>query len=235
MQVLIIIPTHNEAENIEALVNEIGIRLKTKHSILIVDDNSNDGTKEKINNLQNQYNNIHIIHRQEKKGLASAYIEGLTYGLENGFDTFIEMDADFSHDPKYLSEFLVHIETNDLVIGSRYIKNGQTKNWKLTRKIISKLGCLYSQIVLNTKIKDLTGGFNCWNKSILEKIDLSTIISRGYSFQIEMKYKAHKNNAKIKEIPITFTERKKGKSKLNFNIILEALINVIKIKFNISK
>ena len=235
MQTLIIIPTYNEVENIETLVNNIYSQLKNNFSILISDDNSSDGTKTKIIHLQNKFPNIQSISQSRKMGLANAYIEGLKYGLKNGFDVFIEMDADFSHDPKYLPEFLEQIKTNDLVIGSRYIKNGQTKNWKLIRKIISKLGCIYSKLILNTPIKDLTGGYNCWNKSVLEKINLDTIISKGYAFQIEMKYKAHKHNAKIKEIPITFIDRKKGKSKLDLQIIFEAFINVLRIKFDISK
>ena len=232
MKNLIIIPTYNEKGHAYKIIKKIEEVLKnrTDYSILIVDDNSTDGTKEEIARAKKDFRNILLLEREGKLGLASAYIEGIKKGLKEGFENFIEMDADFSHDPKYLPEMLKNLEEFDLSIGSRNIKGGSVKNWGFLRNLISKGGSLYSQIILNCPIKDLTGGFNGWNKKIIEKMDLNSIISKGYSFQIEMKYKAFKNGAKYKEFPIIFEDRKIGNSKMSKKIFLEALLNVIKIR-----
>ncbi|MBQ8848509.1 MAG: polyprenol monophosphomannose synthase [Candidatus Gastranaerophilales bacterium] len=229
MNTLVIIPTYNEAENIDKIIPEIFKYANV--SILVVDDNSSDGTSEIVQNLQSQFNNLFLLNRKAKLGLASAYIDGFKYGIEKGFDSFVQMDADFSHNPIYLKDMINNLENNDVVIASRNIKGGNVVGWGFLRNFISKGGSLYSRIILNCPIMDLTGGFNGWKKDILEKINLDSIISKGYSFQIEMKYKAFKNKAKIKEFPIIFEDRKYGNSKMSKAIFLEALINIIKIRF----
>ncbi len=233
MKTLIVIPTYNEALNIEKLINTIYSTLTASDfSILIVDDSSTDGTFEKVEQLKSKYKTLLSIQRPEKLGLASAYIDGFKYGLNKGFDAFIQMDADFSHNPDYLNTMIENLNTYDVVIASRNIKGGSAPDWGLLRHIISKGGSIYSKIILNCPINDLTGGFNAWKKEVLEKINLDNIISTGYVFQIEMKYKAYKNNFKIKEFPIVFPDRKQGKSKMSKAIFFEALINVIKLRFS---
>lgn len=233
MKILIIIPTYNEKQNISSIIDKIEeLQIKEDYSILVVDDSSTDGTTEEIKAKEKEYSNVALYQRAAKSGLASAYIEGIKYGIQQGFDYFIEMDADFSHNPKYLPEMIEKLKYNDVVIGSRNIKGGKTVNWGIMRNIISKGGSLYSRLVLWCPIKDLTGGFNGWNKEIIEKINLDSIVSKGYSFQIEMKYKAYKNKAKIMEFPIVFEDRKYGASKMSKAIFFEALINILKIKFS---
>lgn len=230
MKTIIVIPTYNENLNIEKLIKEI-FSFHPEISILIVDDASIDGTIETVTNLQNEFKNIYLLKRNTKLGLASAYVEGFKYALNLGFNSFIQMDGDFSHNPKYLKEMLDYLENNDVVIASRYVKNGGTLGWGLIRKLISKGGSLYSKIVLNCPINDLTGGFNAWTKESLAKIDLDKIISKGYCFQVEMKYKAYKAGLKIKEFPIIFEDRKFGKSKMSKEIFFEAIVNIFKLKF----
>lgn len=232
MKKLIIIPTYNEVNNITPLIDEInGMDKLSDFSLLIVDDSSDDGTLDEITKLFDKYKNIYILKRKEKLGLASAYVDGFKYGLRLGFDCFIQMDADFSHNPKYLPLIFKALKSNDVVIGSRYTKGGKVENWNIIRYLVSKCGSLYAKTILRCPINDLTGGFNAWKKDIIERIKLDEIISKGYCFQIEMKYKAFKNNAKILEIPIVFKDRKFGKSKMSKTIFFEALLNVIKIKF----
>lgn len=231
MKPVIIIPTYNEIENIKLLLDKVYSVLEGRDfSILVVDDNSLDGTKEFVEEFKKSHNNFYTMHRIGKLGLASAYIEGIKYSIELGFDYFIEMDADFSHDPKYLPYILDNLEKYDCIIGSRNIKGGSVVGWGFLRNFISKGGSLYSRIILGCPIKDLTGGFNAWSKNIIEKINLDKIISKGYSFQIEMKYKAYKNGAKIHEFPITFVDRKYGVSKMSGDIFIEALLNILKIR-----
>ena len=231
MKTLIIIPTYNEKDNIDKIINEISLQSIDNLEILIVDDNSIDGTKEILNKLKSQ-NKINLIERSSKQGLASAYIEGFKYAIEHNFDFIIQMDADFSHNPKYLNEIISNLKTYDVVIASRNIKGGNTKGWSLFRNLISKWGSNYARLILNCPIKDLTGGFNGWKRETLKKINLDKIISKGYLFQVEMKYKAYKSKAKIIEIPIIFEQRKHGKSKMSLAIFFEAFFNVIKIRFD---
>ena len=232
MKPIIIIPTYNEADNIKRLISYINEVLNNvEYSILIVDDNSSDKTVEEVQSLN--FNNIHILKRAGKLGLASAYIDGIKYSIELGFDTFIQMDADFSHNPKYLPEMIEKLKNYDLVIGSRNIKGGKVEGWSFLRNFISKGGSLYSRIILRCPIHDLTGGFNGWKLDLINKINLDSIISKGYSFQIEMKYKAFLSKAKIIEIPIIFVDRKFGKSKMSKTIFFEALLNIIKLRINI--
>lgn len=234
MKTLIIIPTYNENQNISTLLDEIEKEISKfdNTSILIVDDSSTDGTIETVNKKIEHYKNIQILKRPEKLGLASAYIDGIKFGIKNDFKYFVEMDADFSHNPKYLPTILENLKENDVVIGSRNIKGGSVVGWGFLRNFISKGGSLYSRLILNCPINDLTGGFNGWSRDIIEKINLDNIISKGYSFQIEMKYKAFKNKAKILEFPIVFEDRKYGKSKMSKSIFFEAMLNIVKIKFN---
>ena len=232
MRTLVIIPTYNEADNIENLIEEVEKKIKNKDcSILVVDDSSEDGTIEKVVELKRKHENIIILKRAGKLGLATAYIDGMNFGTSKGFDSFIQMDADFSHNPDYLPTMLDKLEHHDLVIASRNIEGGSVKGWGALRNVISKGGSLYSRFILKVPIYDLTGGFNGWKLDLINKIGLDKIISRGYSFQIEMKYRAYKQGANICEFPILFEDRKKGKSKMSKAIFFEALLNIIKLKF----
>lgn len=232
MKTLIVIPTFNEELNIKNLIERILENLKGREfSILIVDDNSKDMTAKIVKDLQKSLPNLYLLERGGKYGLASAYIDGFKYGADLGYKAFIQMDADFSHNPEYLPIFFDKLQENDVVIASRNIEGGSVMGWGLLRNLISKGGSLYSRAILNCPIKDLTGGFNGWRLDILNKIGLNNIISRGYSFQIEMKYRAYKAGATILEFPIVFEDRKFGKSKMSKRIFFEAFLNVIKIKF----
>ena len=188
------------------------------------------GTAEIVHQMLDK--RIYILKRTKKQGLASAYIEGFKKGIDLGFNRFIQMDADFSHKPEYLPLMLENLKKYDFVIGSRNIKGGGVQNWSFFRNLISKAGSLYSKIILFCPINDLTGGFNGWRKEVLEGINLNNIISLGYSFQIELKYKAYKKGFKYIEFPIIFPDRKYGESKMSKDIFFEALKNVVKIRFS---
>lgn len=234
MQTLIVIPTYNEAQNIIELLKLI-FQNCPEINVLIVDDNSPDRTGDLIDShiQKNTFDGkLHLMRRPKKMGLGTAYIQGFKWGLEHGYDIFVSMDADFSHDPKYLPTMLSEIQQNDLVIGSRYIRGGGVANWGIGRRIISRGGCLYAQIVLMTKLHDLTGGFNCYKRENLMRLKLDTIISKGYCFQIEMKFRHVLLNCQIKEIPILFPDRMNGISKMNQNIFKEAVLNTLKLSFN---
>ncbi|MCL2267173.1 MAG: glycosyltransferase family 2 protein [Treponema sp.] len=231
MGLLVIIPTYNEIDNIEKIIKTVFEYTPQDAAILVVDDNSPDGTAQAVLKLSGAYSDrLHLLNRPEKQGLAAAYLAGFSWGLSGRYDVFLELDADFSHNPKYIPEMLEQIKTHDAVIGSRNIKNGGVEGWTFLRNMISKGGSIYSRTVLGCPIRDLTGGFNMWRKTALEKIDLASIISKGYSFQIEMKYKAYRAGCLIKEIPIIFTDRKQGKSKMSKKIFFEALLNIWKIR-----
>ncbi len=231
MKPIIVIPTFNEAQNIEELIRKIFQVLKdTDFKILIVDDSSSDGTVEIVNNLINEYHNLYLLERPSKLGLASAYVEGFKYGIGLGADTFVQMDGDMSHNPEYLKEILKELKDNDVVIASRYVDGGGTLNWGLFRKTVSFLGSFYARKVLDCPIKDLTGGYNAYKIDILNKIGLDNIISEGFCFQIEMKYRCYKKKAHILELPIIFKDRTSGVSKMNKTIFFEAFFNVIKLK-----
>ncbi|MGN0929336.1 MAG: polyprenol monophosphomannose synthase [Alphaproteobacteria bacterium] len=237
-KVCVVIPTYNEKGNIKNIISE-DLKINPNIHILIVDDNSPDGTGKIVDELiaSNIYDGkLHIIHRKGKLGLGTAYIEGFKWGLKNGFDIFISQDADFSHNPIYIKDMLDLIEKgNDLVIGSRYVKGGAVVNWGFIRKCISKGGSLYSRILLLTNIKDLTGGYNCYTRKSLEKINLDTIISNGYCFQIEMKFRNVLAKSNIAETPIIFEDRRVGKSKMSKKIFIEAMINVFFMAFKRGK
>jgi len=226
---LVIIPTYNEIENIIPLITSV-FNVSPNCNILVVDDNSPDGTAAAVEKIIADTPALHILKRSGKQGLASAYIDGFKWGISKGYDIFLEMDADFSHKPEYIPQMLEQIKTHDVVIGSRNIKGGSVEGWSALRNMISKGGSLYSRVVLGCPIMDLTGGFNMWRKTALDKIGLDSIISKGYSFQVEMKFKAYHYGCTIKEIPILFPDRKHGSSKMSKKIFLEALVNIWKIE-----
>lgn len=225
MKKLVIIPTYNEIENMKALLPVL-MKLQQKFDVLVVDDSSPDGTAKFVEEFAKTESRVHVLVRAAKQGLGKAYLAGFDWGLKNNYDVLTEMDADFSHAPKHLDEILTLIDSQDVVIGSRYVPGGGTVNWGLMRKIISRGGSLYSRIILGYPLRDWTGGFNCWRKEVLEKINLSGIRSNGYSFQIELKYKALKNGYKIYESPIIFEDRRVGQSKMSLKIVLEAFYKV---------
>ncbi len=229
MRKLVIIPTYNEIENMKMLLPVL-MKLKQSFDVLVVDDSSPDGTAKFVEEFAKTEPRVHVLVRGAKQGLGKAYLAGFDWGLKKGYDVLTEMDADFSHAPSHLDEILALIDKHDVVIGSRYVKGGGTVNWGLLRKIISRGGSLYSRIILGYPLRDWTGGFNCWRKEVLEKINLSGIRSNGYSFQIELKYKALKNGYKIHEAPIIFEDRRVGQSKMSLKIVLEAFYKVWLIK-----
>ena len=230
MKSIVVIPTYNEADNIESLIKFINEQVPDMH-ILIVDDNSPDGTSNIVEKIMENDNRVHLIKRSGKMGLGTAYCEGFKYCLEKGYDAICEMDADFSHDPAELKNFLKLFDDYDLIIGSRYVVGVNVVNWPLSRLILSYGANLYTRIITGMPIKDATGGFKCFRASKLKEIDLDTIRSNGYGFQIEMNYRMWKNAARIKETPIIFVDRRSGVSKMNKSIIYEAIFLVWKLKF----
>lgn len=234
---IIIIPTYNEATNIEAIIKQI-FALPLDVDILVVDDSSPDGTYKIVQKLIEKFRDkLYLLINKDKKGLANAYIKGFKYALNlnKSYDYFVEMDADFSHNPKYIKSFLNYILDFDIVIGSRYIKGGRVNNWSLQRKIISYFGNIYAQAVLGIDIKDTTSGFKCFKREVLESIDLSSIITDGYAFQIEMNYKAYLKGYKIKEIPIAFIDRVVGDSKMSSRIFFEAFFKILLLRIKTTK
>lgn len=228
------LPTYNEENNIEITLKLIfdKVFLNSEIAVLVIDSASIDDTVKKVEQLQKKYKKIFLIQQSSKKGLASAYIDGIRWGINRNYDIFVQMDADLQHPIDVLPEMISLTKTYDLIIGSRYIKGGGwNKKWKsYIKKLISYIGSFYSRTVLNCPIKDLTGGYNVWTRKALSKIDLDRIRSKGYMFQIEIKYKTFQNNMKILEYPITFFARKEGKSKMDLKIIFEALVSVWKLK-----
>ncbi len=229
MKSLIIIPTYNEKDNIEAITSAV-LELPYNFNVLIVDDNSPDGTGAIADTLSSNNNLIYVIHNSEKKGIGQAYIKGFKWGLERGYDLLFEMDADFSHRPHYLHDFMKAIEDNDLVLGSRYISGVNVVNWPLGRLLLSYFANVYTRIATGLPVHDATGGFKCFRRKVLEAIDLSKIHSSGYTFQIEMTMRAHTQGFKIKEIPIIFYDRTRGTSKMSFHIAREAVYMVWKLR-----
>lgn len=231
MKKIVILPTYNEKGNIIKIVPKI-LASKLGLDILIVDDNSPDGTGKIADQFVKKYKNkVFVLHRKDKEGLGKAYIAGFNWALKKNYGIIIQMDADFSHNPKYLATMLQEIKKYDLVIGSRYVKGGGTKGWTIDRKILSRGGSLYSKIILGITLDDLTGGFKCWRAGSLRRVDLDSITSNGYSFQIEMNFRAATSGLKIKEIPIIFVDREKGKSKMSGNIVREAMTKVWVMRF----
>jgi dolichol-phosphate mannosyltransferase len=227
---LIVIPTYNEAENLPPLIAAI-LTLGLDLHVLVVDDNSPDGTGAIADDLSQRHPEVHVLHRQAKLGLGPAYIAGFEWALAEGYDYVFEMDADFSHDPAALPRFLTEIESADLVIGSRYVRGGSTPDWSLKRKIISRGGNLVSRTLLRLKTHDATGGYRCYRRSLLEEIPWYEICARGYGFQVAAVFYAERLGARISEFPITFRDRRVGQSKMSAGIVREALSCVTHLAF----
>ncbi|MBC7419448.1 MAG: polyprenol monophosphomannose synthase [Bdellovibrio sp.] len=225
MRKLVIVPTYNEIDNMKVLLPEL-IALQNDFDILVVDDSSPDKTADFVQEFSKNEKRVHLLLRQQKNGLGKAYIAGFKWGIENKYDALVEMDADFSHRPKDLVKILKELDTNDVVIGSRYVPGGETVNWGIVRKLISRGGSLYSHLILGFSTRDWTGGFNGWRTPVLQAIGLDQIQSNGYSFQIELKYKAQKKGYQALEIPIVFEDRRVGQSKMSLKIVLEAFYKV---------
>ena len=231
---IVIIPTFNEAENIEAIIKAV-FSLSESFHMLIVDDNSPDGTAQIVESLQDSFKNeLHLMIRTTKSGLGTAYIEGFMWCLSHGYEYIFEMDADFSHNPEDLVRLYNTCKHNgaDVAIGSRYIKGVNVVNWPLARILLSYGASLYVKLITGMRIHDPTAGFVCYKRKVLESIELDKIRFIGYAFQIEMKFKSYKKGFKIVEIPIIFTDRIRGKSKMSGGIISEAIFGVIKMKWN---
>lgn len=234
MKTLIIIPTYNEVENLRPLLKEL-FTYAPATDVLIVDDNSPDGTGQLADDIHNENPQVHVLHRAGKLGLGTAYIAGFKYAIEHGYDAAFEMDADFSHDPRYLPDFLNKIEQADLVIGSRYIPGGDTPNWSFSRRFISGGGNIFARFMLGLPIHDCTAGYRCYRREVLERIGLDSVESQGYAFQVEMAYRVRRQGFKIVETPIIFMDRRVGKSKMSRTIFLEAFTYVLRTRFGLNK
>ncbi len=226
---LVIIPTYNELENLPRLIPVV-LSQDESINLLIVDDGSPDGTGKFVKDEMQKNNRIHLLEREKKMGLGTAYIAGFKYALQNNYDFIFEMDADFSHDPNELKNFLIAIKDSDLVLGSRYINGVRVLNWPMARLLLSFFASVYTRIITGMPVKDATGGFKCFRKKVLEAIDLDKVKSNGYTFQIEMTFKAYSKGFKVKEIPIVFIDRVKGKSKMSKKIVREAVTMVWKLR-----
>lgn len=222
---LIIFPTYNERENIEKIVHAV-LPMDPRVNVLIVDDNSPDGTGKLADRLAEQEEKVNVLHRQEKNGLGRAYIAGFKWAIERGYDYIFEMDADFSHSPEYVRDFLREIRDHDVVVGSRYISGVNVINWPMSRLLLSYFANVYTRIVTGLPMRDATGGFKCFRRKVLETIDLDAVRSSGYAFQIEMSMRAWKHRFRIKEIPIIFYDRTAGESKMSKKIMMEAVYRV---------
>ena len=227
---LIVIPTYNEAQNMRFMIEMILSLAIPNLDILVVDDNSPDSTAAIVQEQQQRHTNLQLLVRQEKTGLGSAYVAGFRHALQSDYDYIFEMDADFSHDPKEIPNFLLAIQEYDLVIGSRYVQGVNVINWPLSRLILSYGANLYTRLISGLKIKDSTSGFKCFRRQVLEAINLDKVASDGYSFQIEMDFQAWKLGFRIKEIPIVFVDRVIGTSKMSKNIISEAIWEVWRLR-----
>jgi dolichol-phosphate mannosyltransferase len=230
-----VVPTYNERPNIEPLVEAVHSALEAAapdHLVLVVDDNSPDGTGDVADRMAEADTRVRVLHRPEKRGLGRAYLAGFSLALEEGAVLVIEMDADFSHDPAYLPEMIEAARGADLVLGSRYVPGGQVHNWGKVRRLVSRGGCLYASTVLDVDVRDLTGGFKCFRRKVLETLDLATVRSEGYAFQVELTYRALQAGFRVTEVPITFTERRRGKSKMSRRIMLEAISMVPRLRLS---
>ena len=227
----VILPTYNEAENLERIVGAVLEQLPASRRILIVDDNSPDGTGEIADRLAEADDSIGVLHRAQKDGLGPAYLAGFRVALDGGAERIIEMDADFSHDPSYLPALIEATEHADLAIGSRYVPGGGITDWGPMRRFISRGGSAYARVALGLPVKDLTGGFKCFRRIVLEEINLDTIEARGYAFQVETTFRAIKAGFRVVEVPIVFKDRADGTSKMSKGIVAEAMWRVPAMRF----
>ncbi len=232
MKSLVIIPTYNESENIEQVVREVLAALPDTE-ILVIDDNSPDGTGVIADSLAGANTSIHVLHRPGKMGMGNAYNQGFRYARERGYDVVFEMDADFSHKPSDLPRLLENLQGNGLVIGSRYVEGGGTVNWGFSRKLISKSGNLYARTILGMRVNDITAGFRCYRVEALNKVDLDQVKSDGYGFQVEMAYRIKQAGYSIREVPIIFEDRRAGQSKMSRNIVFEAFVRVLMMRLKV--
>jgi dolichol-phosphate mannosyltransferase len=229
LKITVVVPTYNERDNIETLAGMI-LSQDERVDILFVDDNSPDGTGDIADRLASSTSRVKVLHRAGKLGLGSAYREGFRIALDNGADYIVEMDADFSHDPAMLPLFIKKMSEYDLVIGSRYINGVSVVNWPIRRLILSYCASVYTRLITGLHLSDCTGGFKCFSRNVLESLDLESIRSDGYSFQIEMNYRCHERGFRIGEIPIIFVDRHAGSSKMSKQIVREAVLMVWKLK-----
>ncbi len=232
MKSLVIIPTYNESENIEQVVRAVLAALPDTE-ILVIDDNSPDGTGVIADSLAGANTSIHVLHRPGKMGMGNAYNQGFRYARERGYDVVFEMDADFSHKPSDLPRLLENLQGNGLVIGSRYVEGGGTVNWGFSRKLISKSGNLYARTILGMRVNDITAGFRCYSVEALNKVDLDQVKSDGYGFQVEMAYRIKQAGYSIREVPIIFEDRRAGQSKMSRNIVVEAFVRVLMMRLKV--
>ncbi len=229
----LVLPTYNEVENIGPIVAASVQRLSeavTDHRVLIVDDNSPDGTGKAADRLATSYPTVQVLHRAAKEGLGRAYLAGFLVALEGGADLVLEMDADFSHDPRDLGRLIRATEDCDLAIGSRYTAGGGVRDWSFARRALSRGGCWYARTLLGVEVRDLTGGFKCFTRKALEAIDSDQVVNNGYGFQIELTYRAIRAGMRVREVPIWFTDRRVGESKMHPRIAVEAALRVPALK-----
>lgn len=226
---LVIIPTYNEADNIPRLIPAV-LGQAPNVEVLVVDDNSPDGTAGLVRDMMSADTRIHLIERPQKAGLGTAYVRGFKFAIEQGFDYVFEMDADFSHSPKEIPNFLKRIQDFDLVLGSRYINGVRVLNWPMRRLLLSYSANVYTQIITGLPVRDATGGFKCFRRQVLEAIDLDKVKSNGYAFQIEMSFKAWKRGFRVAEIPIIFLDRRSGVSKMSRKIVYEAFFMLLTLR-----
>jgi dolichol-phosphate mannosyltransferase len=228
LRAVICVPTYNERENLEPLVRALGEVLDTtRDRVLVIDDSSPDGTGELADRLADELPWVEVLHRSAKEGIGRAYLAGFAHALASGTELVLEMDCDFSHDPRDVPRLIATCEEEaDLVLGSRWVEGGGTENWGVVRRFVSRGGSLYARLVLGVGIRDLTGGFKCFRRHVLETIDLDAIAARGYGFQIEGTYRALRAGFRVVEIPITFVDRRVGESKMSGAIVLEAMRQV---------
>ncbi len=228
MRAMVCLPTYNERETIEPMVRALGMHLDlARDRVLVIDDNSPDGTGEIADALSAELAWVDVLHRPGKHGLGAAYLAGFERALAAGAELVIEIDCDFSHDPAVVPELIAACEAGvDLALGSRWVEGGGTVNWGAGRKLISRAGSLYARVILGVDVRDLTGGFKCFRREVLERIDLDAISAKGYGFQIETTYRALRAGFSVREIPITFVDRRVGESKMDSSIVVEAIIQV---------
>jgi dolichol-phosphate mannosyltransferase len=223
MKATVCLPTYNERENLERVVRRLG---EHDVSVLVVDDNSPDGTGRIADQLAAELNYVSVLHRERKEGLGPAYLAGFRRALADGADVILEMDCDFSHKPEDVPRLIAATENADFALGSRYVRGGGTENWGLIRRFISRAGSFYAQVVLGLRVRDLTGGFKAYRRAVLEALPLDEIDSKGYAFQIETTYRALRKGFTVREVPIVFVDRTEGGSKMNRSIVLEAIWKV---------
>jgi dolichol-phosphate mannosyltransferase len=234
VRVVVCLPTYNERDNLEPMVralDEVISRHELDARVLVIDDSSPDGTGELADRLTGSFRFLSVLHRPKKEGLGPAYLAGFVWALATDADRIVEMDCDFSHDPEDLPRLVAATDNTDLALGSRYVEGGGTRNWGLGRRAVSRFGSFYARGLLGVEIRDLTGGFKCFRRSVLEGIGLERISTKGYAFQIETTYRAVKKGYRVVEVPIVFSEREAGTSKMSRGIVLEAIAKVPALRF----